>query len=297
MKFSIITITYNRAHLITNTISSVLRQSYENYEHIIIDDGSTDNTHLIIENFKDDRLKYYKYKKSKHRSFLRNEGIRKSSGDIICVLDSDDIWKENKLSQLFGLFNKGQHINFIFHNVSILRADKIFISNIYTFKKDFFRSILKEILCNKVLPYPFYSFKRSILEEIDLYDENMIDGQHDFFLRTASKHPFYYCSKVLSYKIEHNTNISKNHRVSALKNYIITLKKLFENKVITENEYKEYKSKVYYKIAQFFIKKGDSQQAKEFLNKTSKLTSWHKKDYLKAQILKLRLNYKFITNK
>ncbi|AXT50488.1 glycosyltransferase [Aquimarina sp. BL5] len=294
MKFSIITITHNRAHLITDTISSVLKQSYEDYEHIIIDDGSTDNTHLIIENFKDDRLKYHKYKKSKHRSFLRNEGIRKSSGDIICILDSDDIWKENKLSHLFSLFNQEPNINFIFHNASILREDKTHISNIYSFKKDFFQSILKKILCNKVLPYPFYSFKRSILKEIDPYDKSMIDGQHDFFLRAAAKYPFYYCSEILSYKIDHTTNLSKNLRVSALTNYIITLKKLFESNAITENQYKKYKNEIYFKIVYFFIKKGDRQKAKEFLDKTSELTSWYNKRYLKIQIL--RLNQKFITN-
>ncbi|WP_299246549.1 glycosyltransferase [uncultured Aquimarina sp.] len=294
MKFSIITITHNRAHLITDTISSVLKQSYEDYEHIIIDDGSTDNTNLIIKNFKDDRLIYHKYKKSKHRSFLRNEGIRKSSGDIICILDSDDIWEENKLSQLFSIFNQEKHINFIFHNVSVLRANKTRISDIYSFKKDFFQNILKKILHNKVLPYPFYSFKKSILSEIDLYDENMIDGQHDFFLRAAAKYPFYYCSQILSYKIEHDTNLSKNLRVSALTNYIITLKKLFDSSAITKNEYKKYKGEVYFKIARFFIKEKDHKKTTEFLDRTSELTSWYNKRYLKTQIL--RFNQKFIIN-
>lgn len=297
MKFSIITITHNRSHLIRDTISSVLQQSYENFEHIIIDDGSTDNTSLIIENFNDNRLKYYKYNKSNHRSFLRNEGIRKSSGDIICVLDSDDLWKKNKLSNLFNLFNQEQHINFIFHNANILNANKTVISNTYTFQKDFTKNILKEILGNKILPYPFYSFKRSMLQEIDIYDENMIDGQHDFFIRAAAKYPFYYCSKILSSKIEHTTNLSKNLRVSALTNYIITLKKLLKGKTITDKEYRRYVSTVYYKIAHFFNKKGDVQQAKEFLYKSLKSNAWYHKNYLKAQILKLKLNYKFILNK
>jgi len=290
MKFSIITITHNRAHLIADTISSVLQQSYENFEHIIIDDGSTDNTDLIVKNFEDDRLKYYKYNKSKHRSFLRNEGIRKSSGDIICVLDSDDIWKKNKLFHLSDLFNRETDINFIFHNANILGPNKTIISKIYKFQKDFNKNVLREILRNKILPYPFYSFRRSLLEEIALYDENMIDGQHDFFLRAAAKYPFYYCSKILAFKIEHKTNLSQNFRVSALTNYIITLKKLYNSKAITENEYHKYKSKVYFKIANFFIAERNFPKAKEFLEKTSKLTSWLNKFYVKAKIFKLNQN-------
>lgn len=297
MKFSIITITHNRSHLIGDTISSVLQQSYENFEHIIIDDGSTDNTNFIIKRFKDDRLKYYKYEKSNHRSFLRNEGIRKSSGDIICVLDSDDLWKKNKLLHLFNVFSHQQHINFIFHNTNILSANKTVISNTYTFQKDFTKNVLREILHNKILPYPFYSFRRSMLQKVSMYDENMIDGQHDFFIRAAAKYPFHYCSKILSYKIEHTTNLSKNLRVSALTNYLITLKKLLKNKTITQIEYKTYKSKVYYKMAQFFIIKQDFQQAKEFLYKSLKLNSRYDKNYLKAQMLQLKLNYKLILRK
>lgn len=59
MKFSIVTITHNRAHLIDKTIGSVLNQTYPNFEHIIIDDGSTDGTEEIIESSNDDRIKYF----------------------------------------------------------------------------------------------------------------------------------------------------------------------------------------------------------------------------------------------
>ena len=63
MKFSIITITYNRGYIIHEAIQSVLHQTYKEYEHIIIDDGSTDNTELIVKNFNSSKIKYHKVKK------------------------------------------------------------------------------------------------------------------------------------------------------------------------------------------------------------------------------------------
>jgi len=101
MKFSIIIPTYNRANFIAKAINSVLNQSYENWELIIVDDGSSDNTKDVIEEFMsiDSRIKYL-YQVNSERSKARNNGIKNSTGDFICFMDSDNLFEKNRLLEL-----------------------------------------------------------------------------------------------------------------------------------------------------------------------------------------------------
>ena len=88
--FSIIIPTYNREKFIVKTIQSVLSQTYTNFELIIVDDGSTDNTEKFVRNVKDNRIKFFK-KENKERGAARNYGTNKAKGDYITFLDSDDL--------------------------------------------------------------------------------------------------------------------------------------------------------------------------------------------------------------
>ena len=104
-KVSVITCTYNNAKYLGETIDSVLKQTYTNFEYIIIDDGSSDNTKELVNNYKDSRIKYI-YQDNQGSSAARNLGIKIASGRYIAFLDSDDIWNNNFLdSQLSFLID------------------------------------------------------------------------------------------------------------------------------------------------------------------------------------------------
>ncbi len=91
---------YNRACLIERAIKSVLKQEYPNWELIISDDGSTDNTKKIVSKYlSDDRINYISYKENKGVNYARNRAIEKATGDIIIFLDSDDEFYEYTLSK------------------------------------------------------------------------------------------------------------------------------------------------------------------------------------------------------
>lgn len=94
---SIITPTYNRAHLLPRMVDSVLNQTYKNWELIIMDDGSTDNSREIIEGYDDSRIKYFSGNNT-GASTKRNEGVEKANGSYIIFLDSDDEVKQDWLS-------------------------------------------------------------------------------------------------------------------------------------------------------------------------------------------------------
>ena len=96
---SIITPVYNAERFLSDTIKSVQNQTYKNWEILLIDDCSKDNSAQIIKEFQkyDNRIKYIKLKKNSGASVSRNEGIRNAKGRFIAFVDSDDVWKSEKL--------------------------------------------------------------------------------------------------------------------------------------------------------------------------------------------------------
>lgn len=105
-KISIVIPTFNRAHLIKKAIESVLSQTFEDFEIIIVDDGSTDNTSEIINNLQDERINYIKLEKNSGSCAARNKGIKISKGEWIAFLDSDDFWLPTKLEKQVNFIPK-----------------------------------------------------------------------------------------------------------------------------------------------------------------------------------------------
>ena len=96
---SIIMPSYNTARFLPETIGSVLAQTYENWELIIVDDCSTDETDAIVASIKDDRIRYYKNQRNSGAAVSRNRALREARGKWIAFLDSDDLWHPEKLEK------------------------------------------------------------------------------------------------------------------------------------------------------------------------------------------------------
>jgi len=96
---SVIVPTYNRAHLLGRAIESVLNQTYKDFELIVVDDGSTDDTEKVVGNFKDERIRYISLEKNMGAGVARNRGIEASRGKYIAFQDSDDEWLAEKLEK------------------------------------------------------------------------------------------------------------------------------------------------------------------------------------------------------
>ncbi|MBA2613911.1 MAG: glycosyltransferase family 2 protein [Bacteroidetes bacterium] len=124
MFFSIVIPTHNRAAIIQETLYTVLSQSFNDYEIIVVDDGSTDNTGEVIKQFKNSKIKYF-YKENEERSIARNFGADKAAGDYLIFLDSDDKMKEDHLLSIYEFVQKQKSIpKFIFAGYIILNPDK-----------------------------------------------------------------------------------------------------------------------------------------------------------------------------
>lgn len=99
---SVIIPTYNRGYIISKAIDSILNQTYNNLELIIVDDCSDDDTKKIVKSYNDSRIKYYKLKKRSGACKARNFGVSKAKGLYVCFNDSDDVYLENKIEEQYN---------------------------------------------------------------------------------------------------------------------------------------------------------------------------------------------------
>jgi glycosyltransferase involved in cell wall biosynthesis len=104
---SVVLPTYNRASLLNRAIRSVLAQSYSNFELIVIDDGSTDETYVVMNGFRDRRIRYISLEHNTGAAAARNVGIRMARGKFLAFQDSDDEWLPTKLAKQMSAFRCG----------------------------------------------------------------------------------------------------------------------------------------------------------------------------------------------
>lgn len=99
MRVSVAMPTYNRGYILADAIKSVLAQTFRDWELVIVDDGSRDNTQEVVSHFQDSRLRYLRHEANRGYSAACNTGMSAARGDLIAFLDSDDFWEPDKLER------------------------------------------------------------------------------------------------------------------------------------------------------------------------------------------------------
>lgn len=169
---TIITPIYNRAHIVHNTLESVINQSYQNWELLLIDDGSTDNIEESLNNNYSDenRISFYKRdREPKSASTCRNIGIEKAKGDLIIFLDSDDLLKPFCLEQRVEIMIHEVNLDFAVFRFQYKNIEGVLIENNFNNGKEPLINFLSEkSYWNITCPI----WKRSFLLKINGFNEN-----------------------------------------------------------------------------------------------------------------------------
>lgn len=181
--FSVIIPTYNRDGFIDNTINSVLTQHFKNFELLVVDDGSTDDTQKIVAEFTDKRVRYFN-KQNAERAAARNYGIEKARGKYITFLDSDDLFKQNHLLTAYEI-SQNQNLDIFHLGYDVAEYNG---SVIYAWKK------LPNPVNDKLIEGNFLSclgvfIKREILLENKFNEDRELSGSEDYelWLRLAAR--------------------------------------------------------------------------------------------------------------
>lgn len=244
---SIIIPTYNRAHLIRETLDSILEQTYTNWECIVVDDGSTDTTKAVLKSYtdRDARFQYHKrpIERKKGANSCRNYGLSSSKGDYIQFLDSDDYLMNNKIAvQLKEIINFSDRIAICPFCVFKDNLEHLLLKNDLAYYKDFNTPFdLFDCLGANDLYIPIHSFlvSKSIILRSGEWNENLkINQDGEYFSRVLINTKYIkFCKNTLVYYRR-----NEGDSVSVYKDS--NLKDLIESWKLIEKQLKpHYKSK------------------------------------------------------
>lgn len=209
---SVIIPAYKAEKYIEETIRSVLNQTYENVEIIVVNDGSPDNLESIVRKLQleDDRLKYYKIK-NLGVSYARNYGYSKSSGEYLAFLDADDVWLPNNLELKLKKFLEDDSFGLVHSDAQVFNSESHLLNEFLQGKEGF---LLDDLLCWNGCCVPAPSsilVKRSVFETVKGFDENLsTSADKDFFIRVSSIAKIGRIEQVTWYYRVHENNMSKN---------------------------------------------------------------------------------------
>ncbi len=223
-KVSIITPAHNDEKFISETIESVLSQTHKNFELIIVNDGSTDETLNIIKSYDDKRIVLIESKENNGAAWARNVAIKKATGDYIAFLDGDDIWEPQKLERQLDFM--------LFHNYDFSCTDyaetdekgnplnsKITGPDKVTHKK---LLRISYIGCLTVM------YKRSIYPDLEIPNDIKKRNDYALWLKLSERADCYYLHETLSKYRKRKSSISSGSKIKLVKYHYRLFKSLYK---------------------------------------------------------------------
>lgn len=214
MKVSVVIPTFNRTYILGDAIESALAQSHRDFEIMVVDDGSNDDTSDFIKHFPDDRIHYFRHECNRGCSAAYNTGIRAAGGDLIAFLDSDDLWKPEYLELQVSFFSRHPETDVVFADTEVVGGQKPIPSlcecmqrfqallarrersEDYVFSgREMYLCLLEEV---PIKPSAAV-IRREMFDRVGMFDESWPSGTDwDLFLRLSRVCRFGYIDRVLA---------------------------------------------------------------------------------------------------
>lgn len=224
-RVSVLLPSYNHEKYICECIKSVLNQTYQDFEFIIVDDGSSDNTVNEIKKFNDKRIKLFCFERNHGACVAMNKCINEMQGEYAAVINSDDIFMPDKLEKQVKFLDEHKEYGAVFSYAKIIDEDGNELTD-----KDYYNSVFKQInrsrfeWLNKLfydgncLCHPSVMIKKECYERIGKFNNSFaLDPDYDYWIRLCMKYDIYVISEeLIKYRVRNNSE-----NVSALKPEII----------------------------------------------------------------------------
>jgi len=208
-RVTVIIPTYNRASLLPEAVDSVLAQTFADFELLVVDDGSTDDTRTVVQGHADPRVRYIQRQRGGISATV-NAGVREAAGELIARLDSDDVWLPEFLAVQTIALDRNPEAGFVYAkgvamNAAGGQANGEIVGRAPRFADDAFASLLTtDCTCNITVVA-----RRMALVEAGLFDESLrMHEDWDMWLRVARRRPMVFTNRVLARFRWHEGNIT-----------------------------------------------------------------------------------------
>jgi len=260
---SVVIPTYNHAHYLARALQSVLDQSYTNWEVIVIDNHSADNTDEVLQSFTDPRISFLKIHNNGVIAASRNAGIRAAKGEWVAFLDSDDWWERNKLQVCFDSIDG--KIDFVYHELDLVRESPQLFGKKTIGSWQVKPSVLVDLMVRgNAIPTSSVLVKKRLLDEIGGMNESadmVASEDYNAWLKIAGlTDRFLYVPKVLGSYTLHSQGVSKKDMSVSERhatNEFVSL--------LNERQRMKFEANLKYKKGRFCYLAGDYSVAKENL--------------------------------
>lgn len=210
-QFSIIIPVYNKETFIGSTLQSVLNQTYQDFEVLVINDGSTDESEAKIKEFSDRRIKYY-LTENKGVSAARNLGLEVATADFVTFLDADDRWKPDFLMEMWDSIQAYPEQKIHAAAIEVETENAVFPAQYSIVRSaprmvvNYFDASLKTTaICTSCA-----AFSRSVFKEVGNFDEQIKSGQDtDMWIRLGLHYPVVFTFKILARYVYDPNSLSK----------------------------------------------------------------------------------------
>jgi len=261
---------YNSSRYLDRSIQSVINQTYTNYQLVIVDDGSTDNSRHVVDKYKSTAhdIKYI-YQKNKGIAGARNTGIIHAEGDYIALLDADDVWRRNKLECCMAEILNNTSIGLVHSAFDVIDNNG---TTLYQCIKDIDEmsgNIYEKLILRKIsIAAVTVLFRKKCCDSIGLFDESkdiMGVDDRDLWIRISSKYNVIYLDKILASwrKHEHNYSGQKNIMIQAR---IKQLNKLLTSNMIDTYLFNKAISKIYKEAGDSYLSLNNSRAREYYSN-------------------------------
>ncbi len=230
---SVILPTYNRASELGKSMQSVLDQTYEKLELIVVSDGSTDETEQVVKGFTDPRVRFLHSEKNGGLAYARNLGIREAGFDLLAFHDDDDLWKPQKLEkQVRELLKSDLNTGFCYCEMSYIMLDGKTVHIVPRREISVVRKrgyLYPELLRRNIIGGPTLLVRKECFEEVGLFDESLaIFEDWDMVLRLSKRYDAAFVAEPLYDYFEHEKSLTTDRSNAHRERIAETLRRLDE---------------------------------------------------------------------
>jgi glycosyltransferase involved in cell wall biosynthesis len=283
---SVIVPTYNRAPLLREALESVFGQTQPVGEVIVVDDGSTDDTRSVVREYESQApaVHYIHLVHTNNLGMVRNAGIQRATGNIIALLDSDDVWLPARVERQLLVWNRITEAGFAFCNVRRFNAqgtlpDSPWLNSL----DDYSGRIVCDLLLEPVAVPSALMFNRQVFENVGPYSRRAVNEDYEWLLEASARYPASYTPDVLVKMRAHEGSRSRLKSLQAHTEYVEIVRHFVRSHPeLTAAELSAARTglaNVHIKIARHLIQAGDRRRAAPHAARAVRLSPSDRRGY------------------